>query len=94
MFYGCTNLKTIGNIIFLNTSLSLADSTNLDQDTLLRFGEISNAAGSPGVAALKTLGLPAETLTFNTAAQEFLESNGIIAKLTDENWTVNFADSM
>lgn len=94
MFKGCSALTTIKDIIFLHCDLSLADSPNLDQDTLLRFGEISNAAGSPGVAALKTLGLPAATLTFNTSAQAFLESEGIIAKLTDENWTVNFADSM
>lgn len=94
MFKSCTNLTTIGNIIFLNTSLSLADSPNLDKDTLYLLGTLATEPGQTGVAALKSLGLPAKALTFNTAAQEFLESEGIIAKLTDENWTVNFADSM
>lgn len=94
MFKGCAALTTIREIIFLHCDLSLADSPNLDQGTLLIFGDIATTTGKAGVAALKTLGLPAATLTFNTAAQEFLESNGIIAKLTDENWTVNFADSM
>ena len=94
MFKSCTNLTTIGNIIFLNTSLSLADSPNLDKDTLYLLGTLATEPGQTGVAALKSLGLPAQALTFNTAAQEFLESEGIIAKLTDENWTVNFADSM
>lgn len=94
MFKGCSALSSIGDVIFLHTSLSLADSPNIDEDTLRRFGGFANAAGESGVAPLKTLGLPAATLTFNTAAQTFLETEGIIAKLTDENWTVNFADSM
>lgn len=94
MFKGCSALSSIGDVIFLHTSLSLADSPNIDEDTLRRFGGFANAAGESGVAPLKTLGLPAATLTFNTAAQTYLETEGIIAKLTDENWTVNFADSM
>lgn len=94
MFKGCSALTTIKDIIFLHCDLSLADSPNIDNDTLIVFGRFSTGAGISGVAELKTLGLPAATLTFNTAAQEFLESEGIIAKLTDENWTVNFAESM
>lgn len=94
MFKGCSALSSIGDVIFLHTALSLADSPNIDEDTLNRFGGFAYAAGESGVAPLKTLGLPAATLTFNTAAQTFLESEGIIAKLTEENWTVNFADSM
>ena len=94
MFKGCSALSSIGDVIFLHTSLSLADSPNIDEDTLNRFGGFANAAGESGVAPLKTLGLPAATLTFNTAAQTYLETEGIIAKLTEENWTVNFADSM
>ena len=94
MFKGCSALSSIGDVIFLHTSLSLADSPNIDEETLNRFGGFANAAGESGVAPLKTLGLPSATLTFNTAAQTFLETEGIIAKLTDENWTVNFADSM
>lgn len=94
MFKRCSALSSIGDVIFLHTSLSLADSPNIDEETLNRFGAFANAAGERGVAPLKTLGLPAATLTFNTAAQTFLETEGIIAKLTDENWTVNFADSM
>lgn len=94
MFKGCSALSSIGDVIFLHTSLSLADSPNIDEDTLNRFGGFANAAGESGVAPLKTLGLPAATLTFNTAAQTYLETEGITAKLTDENWTVNFADSM
>ena len=94
MFKGCSALSSIGDVIFLHTSLSLADSPNIDEETLNRFGGFANAAGERGVAPLKTLGLPAATLTFNTAAQTYLETEGIIAKLTDENWTVNFADSM
>lgn len=94
MFKGCSALSSIGDVIFLHTSLSLADSPNIDEDTLRRFGGFANAAGESGVAPLKTLGLPAAALTFNTAAQTYLETEGIIAKLTDENWTVNFADSM
>lgn len=94
MFKGCSALSSIGDVIFLHTDLSLADSPNIDEETLNRFGGFANAAGESGVAPLKTLGLPAAALTFNTAAQTFLESEGIIAKLTDENWTVNFADSM
>lgn len=94
MFKGCSALSSIGDVIFLHTALSLADSPNIDEDTLNRFGGFANAAGESGVAPLKTLGLPAATLTFNTAAQTYLETEGIIAKLTDENWTVNFADSM
>lgn len=94
MFKGCSALSSIGDVIFLHTSLSLADSPNIDEDTLRRFGGFANAAGESGVAPLKTLGLPAATLTFNTAVQTYLETEGIIAKLTDENWTVNFADSM
>lgn len=94
MFKGCSALSSIGDVIFLHTSLSLADSPNIDEDTLKRFGGFAYAAGESGVAPLKTLGLPAAALTFNTAAQTFLESEGIIAKLTEENWTVNFADSM
>ena len=94
MFKGCSALSSIGDVIFLHTALSLADSPNIDEETLNRFGGFANASGESGVAPLKTLGLPAATLTFNTAAQTFLESEGIIAKLTEENWTVNFADSM
>lgn len=94
MFKGCSALGSIGDVIFLHTSLSLADSPNIDEETLNRFGGFANAAGESGVAPLKTLGLPAATLTFNTAVQTYLETEGIIAKLTDENWTVNFADSM
>lgn len=94
MFQMCFALSSIGDIIFLHTSLSLADSPNIDEETLNRFGGFANAAGESGVAPLKTLGLPAATLTFNTTAQTYLETEGIIAKLTDENWTVNFADSM
>jgi hypothetical protein len=94
MFKGCSALSSIGDVIFLHTALSLADSPNIDEDTLNRFGGFANAAGESGVAPLKTLGLPAATLTFNTAVQTYLETEGIIAKLTDENWTVNFADSM
>lgn len=94
MFKGCSALSSIGDVIFLHTSLSLADSPNIDEETLNRFGGFANAAGESGVAPLKSLGLPAAALTFNTAAQTYLETEGIIAKLTDENWTVNFADSM
>lgn len=94
MFLADRQLSSIGDIIFLHTSLSLASSPNIDEDTLRRFGGFANAAGESGVAPLKTLGLPAAALTFNTAAQTYLETEGIIAKLTDENWTVNFADSM
>lgn len=94
MFKGCSALSSIGDVIFLHTSLSLADSPNIDEETLNRFGGFANAAGESGVAPLKTLGLPAATLTFNTTAQTYLETEGIIAKLTEENWTVNFADSM
>ena len=94
MFKKCSALSSIGDVIFLHTSLSLADSPNIDEETLNRFGGFAKAAGESGVAPLKTLGLPAATLTFNTAAQTYLETEGIIAKLTDENWTVNFADSM
>lgn len=94
MFKECFALSSIGDVIFLHTSLSLADSPNIDEETLNRFGGFANAAGESGVAPLKTLGLPAATLTFNTAVQTYLETEGIIAKLTDENWTVNFADSM
>lgn len=94
MFKGCSALSSIGDVIFLHTALSLADSPNIDEETLNRLGGFANAAGESGVAPLKTLGLPAAALTFNTAAQTYLETEGIIAKLTDENWTVNFADSM
>lgn len=94
MFKGCSALSSIGDVIFLHTALSLAGSPNIDEDTLNRFGAFANAAGESGVAPLKSLGLPAAALTFNTAAQTYLETEGIIAKLTDENWTVNFADSM
>lgn len=94
MFKGCSALSSIGDVIFLHTSLSLADSPNIDEDTLNRFGTFANAAGESGVAPLKSLGLPAAALTFNTTAQTYMETEGIIAKLTDENWTVNFADSM
>lgn len=94
MFKRCSALSSIGDIIFLHTALSLADSPNIDEDTLNRFGAFANAAGESGVAPLKSLGLPAAALTFNMAAQTYLETEGIIAKLTDENWTVNFADSM
>lgn len=94
MFKGCSALSSIGDVIFLHTALSLADSPNIDEDTLNRLGTFANAAGESGVAPLKSLGLPAAALTFNTAVQTFLESEGIIAKLTEENWTVNFADSM
>lgn len=93
MFKGCSALSSIGDVIFLHTSLSLADSPNIDEGTLKLFGTLANAAES-GVAPLKSLGLPAAALTFNTAVQTYLETEGIIAKLTDENWTVNFADSM
>ena len=94
MFKGCSALSSIGDVIFLHTALSLADSPNIDEETLNRLGRFANAAGESGVAPLKALGLPAATLTFNTAAQTYLETEGIIAKLTDENWMVNFADSM
>lgn len=94
MFKKCSALSSIGDVIFLHTSLSLADSPNIDEATLKLLGGFAYAAGESGVAPLKTLGLPAAALTFNTAAQTFLESEGIIAKLTEENWTVNFADSM
>lgn len=94
MFKGCSALSSIGDVIFLHTALSLADSPNIDEETLNRFGGFANAAGESGVAPLKSLGLPAAALTFNTTAQTYLETEGIIAKLTDENWTVNFADSM
>lgn len=94
MFQDCSALSSIGDVIFLHTALSLADSPNIDEDTLRRFGGFANAAGESGVAPLKSLGLPAAALTFNTAAQTYLETEGIIAKLTDENWTVNFANSM
>lgn len=94
MFKGCSALSSIGNVIFLHITLSLADSPNIDEDTLRRFGGFAYTAGEGGVAPLKSLGLPAATLTFNTTAQTFLETEGIIAKLTDENWTVNFTDSM
>lgn len=94
MFKGCSALSSISDVIFLHTSLSLADSPYINEETLNLFGGFANAAGESGVAPLKTLGLPAATLTFNTAAQAYLETEGIIAKLTDENWTVNFADSM
>lgn len=94
MFQDCSALSSIGDVIFLHTSLSLADSPNIDEDTLNRFGGFANAAGESGVAPLKSLGLPAAALTFNTTAQTYLETEGIIAKLTDENWTINFADSM
>lgn len=94
MFKGCSALSSIGDVIFLHTALSLADSPNIDEATLKLLGGFAYAAGESGVAPLKTLGLPAAALTFNTSAQTFLESEGIIAKLTEENWTVNFADSM
>lgn len=94
MFKGCSALSSIGDVIFLHTALSLADSPNIDEATLKLLGRFAYAAGESGVAPLKTLGLPAAALTFNTAAQTFLESEGIIAKLTEENWTVKFADSM
>ena len=94
MFKGCSALSSIGDVIFLHTSLSLADSPNIDEDTLNRFSTFANAAGESGVAPLKSLGLPAAALTFNTTAQTYMETEGIIVKLTDENWTVNFADSM
>lgn len=94
MFQDCSALSSIGDVIFLHTALSLADSPNIDEATLKLLGGFAYAAGESGVAPLKTLGLPAAALTFNTAAQTFLESEGIIAKLTEENWTVNFADSM
>lgn len=94
MFKGCSALSSIGDVIFLHTALSLADSPNIDEDTLKLLGEFAYASGESGVAPLKTLGLLAAALTFNTAAQTYLETEGIIAKLTDENWTVNFADSM
>ena len=94
MFLADRQLSSIGDIIFLHTSLSLAYSPNIDEDTLILFGTFANAAGESGVAPLKTLGLPSATLTLNTAAQTYMETEGIIAKLTDENWTVNFADSM
>ena len=94
MFKGCSALSSIGDVIFLHTALSLADSPNIDEDTLKLLGGFAYASGESGVAPLKSLGLPAATLTFNTAAQTYLETEGIIAKLIDENWTVNFADSM
>lgn len=94
MFKGCSALSSIGDVIFLHTALSLADSPNIDEDTLNRFCTFANAAGESGVAPLKSLGLPAAALTFNTTVQTYMETEGIIAKLTDENWTVNFADSM
>lgn len=94
MFKGCSALSSIGDVIFLHTALSLADSPNIDEGTLKLLGGFAYAAGESGVAPLKTLGLPAAALTFNTTAQTFLESEGIIAKLTEENWTVNFTDSM
>lgn len=94
MFKGCSALSSIGDVIFLHTTLSLADSPNIDEDTLNRLGGFANAAGESGVAPLKSLGLPAAALTFNMTAQTYLETEGIIAKLTDENWTINFADSM
>lgn len=94
MFKGCSALSSIGDVIFLHTSLSLADSPNIDEDTLKLLGAFAGAAGESGVAPLKSLGLPAAALTFNTTAQTYLETEGIIAKLTEENWTVNFADSM
>lgn len=94
MFKGCSALSSIGDVIFLHTALSLADSPNIDEETLNRFGGFANAAGESGVAPLKSLGLPAAALTFNPTVQTYLETEGIIAKLTDENWTVNFADSM
>lgn len=94
MFLSDRQLSSIGDIIFLHTSLCLADSPNIDEDTLNRFGTFANAAGESGVAPLKSLGLLAAALTFNTTAQTYMETEGIIAKLTDENWTVNFADSM
>ena len=94
MFKRCSALSSIGDVIFLHTALSLADSPNIDEETLNRFGGFANAAGESGVAPLKTLGLPAATLTFNMTAQTYLETEDIIAKLTDENWTINFADSM
>lgn len=94
MFKGCSALTSIGDVIFLHTTLSLADSPNIDEETLNRLGRFANAAGESGVAPLKSLGLSAAALTFNTTAQTYLETEGIIAKLTDENWTVNFTDSM
>ena len=94
MFLADRQLSSIGDVIFLHTSLSLAYSPNIDEATLKLLGGFAYAAGESGVAPLKTLGLPAAALTFNTAAQTFLESEGIIAKLTEEDWTVNFADSM
>ena len=66
MFKRCSALSSIGDVIFLHTALSLADSPNIDEETLNRFGGFANAAGESGVAPLKTLGLPAATLTFNT----------------------------
>ena len=94
MFKGCSALSSIGDVIFLHTALSLADSPNIDEDTLNLLGTFANAAGESGVAPLKSLGLLAAALTFNTTAQTYMETEGIIAKLTDENWTVNFTDSM
>lgn len=94
MFLADRQLSSIGDVIFLHTALSLADSPNIDEDTLKLLGRFAYASGESGVAPLKTLGLPAAALTFNTAVQTSLESEGIIAKLTEENWTVNFADSM
>lgn len=94
MFKGCSALSSIGDVIFLHTALSLADSPNIDEETLYRFGGFADAAGESGIAPLKSLGLPAAALTFNTTAQTYMETEDIIAKLTDENWTVNFADSM
>lgn len=94
MFKGCSALSSIGDVIFLHTALSLADSPNIDEATLRLLGAFAYTAGESGVAPLKSLGLPAAALTFNTTAQTYLETEGIIAKLTDENWTVNFTDSM
>ena len=48
MFKGCSALSSIGDVIFLHTSLSLADSPNIDEDTLNRFGTFANAAGESG----------------------------------------------
>ena len=44
MFKGCSALSSIGDVIFLHTSLSLADSPNIDEETLNRFGGFANAA--------------------------------------------------
>ena len=91
MFKGCTALTTIKDIIFLHCDLSFADSPNIDEETLKLFGGFATAAGRGGGAPFKSLGLPAAALAFNTAAQTYFETEGIIAKLTDENWTVKFA---